>query len=127
MLKVRLSVLALAGLSVVCASRAVTIVEDFSTNPQAKGWQVLGDTNLFTWNSTNGNLAVTWDSSHTNSYFCHPLNVTLTRYDDFALEFDLRLSAIASGVEPGKTGPLQIGIGLLNLAAATSTNFMRGA
>ena len=51
----------------------------------------------------------------------------LTRYDDFSLEFDLRLSDIASGVEPGKTGPLQIGLGLLNLAVATSTNFMRGA
>ena len=127
MLKVRLSVLALAGLSIVCASRGATIVEDFSTNPQPNGWQVFGDTNLFYWNSTNGNLEVTWDSTQPNSYFYRPLNVTLTRYDDFTLEFDLRLSDIASGVEPGKTGPLQIGIGLLNLAAANSTNFMRGA
>ena len=127
MLKVRLSLLALAGLSVVCASRAATIVEDFSTNPQARGWQVFGDTNLFSWNSNNGTLDVTWDSSQPNSYFYLPLNLTLTRSDDFTLEFDLRLSAIASGVEPGKTGPLQIGIGFLNLAAATNTNFMRGA
>jgi len=127
MFKVRLSALALAGLSVVCASRAATIVEDFSTNPQTNGWQVFGDTNLFYWNSTNQNLEVTWDSTQANSYFYRPLNVTLTRYDDFTVEFDLRLSAIASGVEPGKTGPLQIGIGLLNLAEATSTNFMRGA
>jgi len=127
MLNVRLSVLALAGLSVVCASRAATIVEDFSTNPQTNGWQVFGNTNLFYWNSTNQNLEVTWDSTQPNSYFYRSLNVTLTRYDDFTLEFDLRLSAIASGVEPGKTGPLQIGLGLLNLGAATSTNFMRGA
>jgi hypothetical protein len=127
MLNVRLSVLALAGLSLVSASRAVTLVEDFSTSPQAKGWEVFGDTNLFAWNSTNGNLEVTWDSTHTNSYFYRPLGVTLTRYDDFTLEFDLRLNAIASGVEPGKTGPLQIGLGLLNLAGATRTNFMRGA
>jgi hypothetical protein len=127
MLKVRLSALALAGLSVACASRAATIVENFSTNPQTNGWQVFGDTNLFYWNSTNENLEVTWDSTRPNSYFYHPLDVTLTRYDDFTLELDLRLSGIASGVEPGKTGPLQIGIGLLNLAAATSTNFMRGA
>ena len=73
MLKVRLSVLALAGLSVVSASRAVTVVEDFSTDPQAKGWQVFGDTNLFAWNSTNRNLEVTWDSTQPNSYFYYPL------------------------------------------------------
>ena len=30
-------------------------------------------------------------------------------------------------MEPGKTGPLQIGFGFLNFADATSTNFMRGA
>ncbi|MGO8929436.1 MAG: hypothetical protein ACLQU3_21430 [Limisphaerales bacterium] len=127
MLKSRLSVLALAGLSTVCASWGATMVEDFSTNPLTNGWQVSGDTNLFYWNSTNQNLEVTWDSTQPNSYFYHPLNVTLTRYDDFTVEFDLRLNAIASGVEPGKTGPLQIGLGLLNLAEATSTNFMRGA
>jgi hypothetical protein len=127
MLKVRLSVVVLAAFSLLCASRAATIVEDFSSDPLSNGWQRFGDTNLFHWNSTNGNLEVTWDSTHPNSYFYRPLNLTLTRYDDFTLEFDLRLSAIASGVEPGKTGPLQIGIGLLNLAGATSTNFMRGA
>jgi hypothetical protein len=127
MLKVRLSVLALAGLSVVCVSRAATIVEDFSTNPQTSGWQVFGDTNLFAWNSTNQNLEVTWDSTQPNSYFYHPLGISLTRYDDFSLDFDLRLSDIASGVEPGKTGPLEIGFGFLNLAVATSANFMRGA
>lgn len=127
MLKIRLSVLALAGLCVVSASRAVTVVEDFSTDPQAKGWQVFGDANLFSWDSTNGTLAVTWDSSHPNSYFYYPLGMQLTRYDDFSVEFDLRLSDIASGTEPGKTGPLQIGFGFLNFAGATSTNFMRGA
>src|ERR1035437_9381869 len=120
--------LASASLFVVmAASHAVTFTEDFSTNPLQRGWQVFGDTNLFYWNATNQNLEVTWDSTKPNSYFYRPLNVTLTRYDDFTLEFDLRLSAIASGIGPGKTGPLQIGLGLLNLGAATSTNFMRGA
>lgn len=119
--------LALAGLSVVSVSRAITIVEDFSTDPLSSGWQVFGATNLFAWNSTNQDLEVTWDSTQPNSYFCHPLGISLTRYDDFSLELDLRLSDIASGVEPGKTGPLQIGFGFLNLAEATSTNFMRGA
>src|ERR1039458_2423508 len=112
---------------VMSASHAATFTEDFSANPLQNGWQVFGDTNLFGWNQANQNLEVTWDSTHPNSYFYRPLNVTLTRYDDFTLEFDLRLSDIASGMEPGKTGPLQIGFGLLNLAGATSTNFMRGA
>lgn len=109
------------------AARAATLTEDFSANPLQAGWQIFGDTNLFVWNETNQDLEVTWDSTHPNSYFYRPLGVTLTRYDDFTLEFDLRLSDIASGVEPGKTGPLEIGIGLLNLSGATSTNFMRGA
>ena len=88
---------------------------------------MFGDTNLFDWNSTNQNLRVTWDSSQPNSYFYHPLGAQFTRYDDFSVEFDLRLNDIASGVEPGKTGPLEIGFGFLNFAGATSTNFMRGA
>ncbi len=127
MLKVRLSVLALAGLCVVSESRAVTVAEDFSTDPLLRGWQVFGDASLFAWNSTNGNLEVTWDSSHTNSYFYFPLGAQFTRYDDLRVEFDLQLQDIASNVEPGKTGPLQIGLGLLNFAGATSTNFMHGA
>jgi hypothetical protein len=91
------------------------------------GWQVFGDTNLFRWNSTNGNLEVTWDSRRPNSYFYHPLGALFTRNDDLSLEFDLELADIASGVEEGKTGPLQIGFGFLNYATATSAEFMRGA
>jgi len=127
MLRIRLFVLALAGLSFVYASGAATIVEDFTANPMTNGWQIFGDTNLFHWNSANQNLEVIWDSTDSNSFFYRPLGVTVTCHDDFTLEFDLHLRTIASGVEPGKTGPLQIGIGLLNLAEATTTNFMRGA
>ena len=127
MLKRRLLVLALAGVSLVFTSRAVTVVEDFSTDPLAQGWQVFGDASLFNWDSSQGDLEVTWDSSHTNSYFFFPLGFQLTRYDDFSLEFDLVLKDVASGNEPGKTGPMELGFGLLNHAEATSTNFMRGA
>ena len=126
MLKVRLSVLALAGLSLVCASRAVTLTEDFSTDPLQKGWQVFGNTNLFQWDATNHQLAVTWDSSQPNSFFYHPLDYRLTRYDDFTFEFDLRLSDIASNVEPGKTGPMQLGIGFQNYSVATNASYLRG-
>ena len=127
MLNVRLSVLVLAGLSLVSVSRGVTVVEDFSTNPLQAGWQVFGDTNLFSWNSISGNLEVTWDSSHPNSYFYYPLGAQFTRYDNLSVEFDLTLSDIASGAEPGKTGPMEIGVGFLNSAGATNSNFMRGA
>jgi hypothetical protein len=120
--------LAGAGLGLALSTAgAATITEDFSADPLQNGWLVFGDASLFAWNSTNQNLEVAWDSTHPNSYFHRPLGVALTRDDDFSLEFDLRLSDIASGIEQGKTGPLQIGVGFLNLATATSTNFMRGA
>ena len=120
MLKVQLSVLALAGLSLVSASRGAIIVEDFSRNPLQDGWQVFGNANLFQWDSTNQNLAVTWDSSQSNSYFYHPLGTILTRDDDFSLAFDLQLNdAEASGYS------FELAIGFLNRAEATSTNFNR--
>lgn len=125
----KLPPLALAGWFVLTTAtcRAVTLTEKFSTDPSQDGWQVFGDTNLFHWNSTNENLEVTWDSTQTNSYFYHPLGSTVTRNDDFSLEFDLNLSDIASGVEPGKTGPLQISFDFLNFTGATNTSFMRGS
>jgi hypothetical protein len=129
MLKKILSLLAFAGFLFVSPSvaRATTIAQDFAGDPLTNGWAVFGDTSLFQWDPLNHNLAVTWDSTHPNSYFYHPLGTTLTRHDDFSIAFDLRLNDIASGVEPGKTGPLQLGFGFLNSANATSTNFMRGA
>jgi len=119
---VTLAIASLSGLSVV---RAATITEKFSANPSLDGWQIFGNTNQFQWDSTNQNLAVTWDSSQTNSYFYHPLGTTLTRNDDFSIAFDLRLNDIASGNEPGKTGPMQIGFEFLNFSAATN-GFQRG-
>jgi len=118
--------LALASLSVLSVVRANTITENFSTDPLQNGWQIFGDTNLFQWDSTNQNLAVTWDSTQPNSYFYHPLNVTLTRDYDFKIEFDLQLNDIASGNENGKTSPMPIGLGLLNFSAASSPDFGRG-
>jgi hypothetical protein len=111
----------------VLAARAKTITENFSTNPLQNGWRIFGDTNLFQWNATHQNLEVTWDSTQTNSYFYQPLGTTVTRYDDFSIAFDLTLHDIASGVEPGKTGPLEIGFGFLNFSVATNSSFMRGA
>jgi hypothetical protein len=128
-MKIRLPLPVLAGLLSASLNvvEATTITEDFTADPLQNGWQVFGDTNQFQWDSTNHQLAVTWDSTHTNSYFYQPMGTILTRYDDFSIAFDLRLNDIASGVEAGKTGPMQLGFGFLNFTNATSTNFMRGA
>jgi hypothetical protein len=106
---------------------AVTIAEDFSTNPLTRGWSIFGNTNLFQWDRTNQNLRVTWDSSQTNSYFHFPLGTILTRGDDFALSFNLSFSDYVSGTNPNKPFAFQAAIGFLSLAQATLTNFCRGA
>jgi hypothetical protein len=128
MLKKLTTVLAFASFLflVKLAVRAEFISQRFAADPLTNGWAVVGDTSLFTWDPTNQNLRVTWDSSHTNSYFYHSLGTTLTRYDDFQIEFDLTLNDCISGNEPGKTGPLQIGIGLFNFTVVTNANFGRG-
>jgi hypothetical protein len=101
-----------------------TITEDFASNPLAHGWQIFGDTNLFRWDSTNQNLAVTWDSSQTNSYFYQPLGTILARDDSFHLSFDLVFQDYATG-DPSTTFPAGC-VGFLNLSNATQTNFSRG-
>jgi hypothetical protein len=104
--------------------RADTFIENFATNPSAHGWKSYGNTNLFAWNPANQNLQVTWDSSLTNSYFYRSLGTILARNDDFSLEFDLRLSDIATNA---KSGPFEIAIGFFKLAEATDPNFRRGS
>jgi len=121
MKKVLFILLAAAGLSVLSIAHATIITENFSSNPLSDGWQIFGDTNLFQWDSTNHQLAVTWDSSQTNSYFYHPLGTCLTRNDDFSIAFDLRLDDIAAGGYG-----FEITLGFLNLSEATGANFLRG-
>lgn len=110
----------LAILSLCRTSLANTITEDFSTNPLQNGWSIFGDTNLFQWDSTNQDLAVTWDSSQTNSYFYRSLGTILAIDSDFSLEFDINLSSVTTA-----NGGSQLAVGFLNLADATSTNFLR--
>jgi hypothetical protein len=111
--------LAVASLSVLPAAHATLVREKFTTNPALDGWQVFGATNLFQWNSTNQNLAVTWDSSQTNSYFYHPLGRTFTQADGFCVQFDLNLANVDA------VNYFQLAVGLCNFAEATSTNFSR--
>ncbi|MGA3163977.1 MAG: hypothetical protein ABSD77_07275 [Verrucomicrobiota bacterium] len=115
--------LPLAGLFVLLTTHvgAATITENFSTNPLQDGWRIFGDTNLFQWDSTNHNLAVTWDSSQSNSYFYHPLGTILTRDDDFTIAFDLQLNDVET------TGyGFEIAVGFLNFGQAAQTHFSRG-
>lgn len=112
--------------AVLSTADGASFTQDFTTDPLQNGWKVFGSTNLFQWDSTNHCLAVTWDSTQPNSYFYLPLGQRLTRYDDFSFAFDLSLQDIASNVEPGKTGPLQIGIGFQNYTVATNASFLRG-
>ena len=124
----KLRSLAFAGLFVLFAicSQATIITENFSTNPLQNGWQIFGNTNLFQWDSTNQNLAVTWDSSQTNSYFYHPLGAIYSKTNDFLITFDLRLSDIAIGTTPGKPFTFEIAIGLIHTTIATNGNYFRG-
>jgi hypothetical protein len=97
--------LALAGLFVLFAARsnATLIYSKFANDPLLNGWQIFGDASLFQWDSPNQNLAVTWDSSQTNSYFHHLLDTTYTKTNDFLVMFDLKLNDIAVGTTPGRS------------------------
>ena len=118
----KISLLALGGLfALALHGNAVTFTENFTNNPAQNGWQIFGDTNLFQWDSTNDVMDVTWDSSQENSYFYHPLGVTLTRGENFTIAFDMQLNE----AEAGGYG-FQLAIGLLNFSEATNANFIRG-
>src|SRR5262245_15539898 len=114
----------LAVLAVVLLSQAAhastNYVENFATDPAARGWTVFGNTNLFHWNSTNQNLEVTWDSSKSNSYFHLPLHTVVTKDDDFSLAFDIQLTDV-----PAANG-MQLAAGFFNYKDATNSAFLRG-
>jgi hypothetical protein len=115
--------LAFAGALFVLVSNvhALNFTDNFSVNPLANGWNIFGDTNLFQWNATNHNIAVKWDSSQPNSYFYHPLGITLTTNSSFSVSFDLNLNDAAI-----YGGTFQLATGLLNFDNATNANFLRG-
>jgi hypothetical protein len=108
------------------ATFATSLSEDFQIDPLTKGWKIFGDTDLFQWDSTNRNLAVTWDSSRRNSYFYQPLAAGLTSKDDFSLSFDLRMTDFKGGSDPQMPGPFSLSIGLLKRAEAMQESFLRG-
>lgn len=123
----RTGLLIMWGLVAASVSGAATFEEDFSSNPLQSGWKIFGDTNLFQWDATNQDLAVTWDSSRTNSFFYHALGTILARDDNFHLDFDLMFQDYTNGTTPGKPYDFEAAIGFLNLTNAAQTNFSRGA
>ena len=114
------------GFVFIRVAAGVTLQEDFSTDPAGHGWRMFGDTNLFSWDSTQKQLLVTWDSSKSNSYFYHSLGTVLARDDDFSMAFDLRLNDILPGANTNKSGAFELAIGLLDLEEATNSAFLRG-
>lgn len=117
--KMKIRSLAIASLFALSVAHATLVSEKFTTDPALDGWQVFGDTNLFQWDSVNQNLAVTWDSSQTNSYFYHPLGATFTKADSFCVQFDLKLTNVVAN------GYFELAVGLCHLADSTGTNFSR--
>lgn len=108
------------------ADSAVTLTEDFSTDPSSRGWQILGDTNLFSWNSSASGLDVTWDSSKSNSFFLKKLNNILSRDEAFEVEFRFHLDSLQIGTHTGKDYTFQIACGLVNTESIQQPSYLRG-
>lgn len=100
--------------------------EDFASDPAARGWRTVGDPALFRWDASRGALAATWDSRRPNTFFALPLAAPLTKADDFAFGFTLRLDSVQAGIDPAKPGTFEIAAGLVNLAQASAPGFQRG-
>jgi hypothetical protein len=120
--------LAAASLLVIVqgSGHAGAILESFDRDPIQRGWRVFGDNALFSWDAGAGRLSVTWDSSRPNSYFHLPLETVLTKEDAFSISFSIQLEEIAIGTTPGKPLTFEIALGFLNLATATTPEFLRG-
>lgn len=116
----------LLGLAIQANAQRV-IVEDFNTDPAARGWATFGDPNLFTWSPSGQRLNVVWDSSKPNSYFHLPLGQSLDIQTPFRLRFRMSLGAVAIGTNPEKPYTFQIALGLIRLANATAPGYARGA
>lgn len=106
---------------------AATITDDFSQDPLSGAWRTVGAGELFAWNPNAQNVAVTWDSSRTNSYYLRPLGTVLATNDTFSAQFDLWLDDIAVGVNPDQPFTFELAVGFTRIADATRPDFRRGA
>ncbi|MSU36662.1 MAG: PEP-CTERM sorting domain-containing protein [Pedosphaera sp.] len=103
-----------------------TVIEDFSTDPFARGWQRVGEGDLFGWDASGERLRVTWDSSRSNSACIIPLGTSLARTDDFQFSVDLTLEDIAIGLNEDQPYTFQLAIGWISLADFSRGDFRRG-
>ncbi len=113
----------LAGVACATAT-AEGFVEEFDTDPGARGWRTLGDGAAFHWNA-GGWLDVDWNSTRPNGFFARELPGPVTERDDFSFGFDLVLDAHAVGVAPGKPGTFQMAIGLVRQTDVLDAGFRR--
>lgn len=113
------------GLISVVPLRA-TVLDDFSSDPFARGWQRLGEGDLFGWDAAGERLQVTWDSSRSNSACIIPLSTSLARTDDFEFSVDLTLEDIAIGLNEDQSFTFQLAIGWISVADFSRGEFRRG-
>jgi len=115
------------AVSRVTAQNQETAMESFASDPLARGWRIGGNHTLFSWNTAQQGLDITWDSSKSNSFFHLPLSTILTKADDFQLTFVLRMKDITLGNTPGKPAEFPIAVGWINRQSITNQNGYRGA
>jgi hypothetical protein len=101
-----------------------TFTDSFTTRPTA--WKT-HNPGAIQWNETAQNLAMTWDSRETNSFFYFPLGTTLTRQESFTFEFTIRLDDLQVGIDPLKQSTFPLCLGFLNLDQAKRPEYFRGA
>lgn len=114
----------LLGLLLGPPTRAVTWLEDFTTDPALRGWRTHGDISLHAWNPDLKRLDVTWDSTRTNTFFYRPLRTVLAREDRFRLGFELGVEEFQPSAA---AGTFQLAVGLIRMRDAFRTNSFRGA
>jgi len=114
----------LTTLVALISSMGATFTDSFSAAPVA--WKTHNHGAIL-WNEAEQNLAVTWDSRETNSFFYFPLGTTLTRQESFTFEFTIRLDDVEVGINPPKQSTFPLCLGFLNLEQAKRPEYFRGA
>ena len=105
-----------------------SIHEDFSADPFESGaWEIFGDSGLFSWEPTRERIAATWDSRQPNSYFYLPIGNSLSREEDFSIQFEIQLDHLELGINPDKPFTFPLAVGLVNLESVTRDQFFRGS
>lgn len=120
----RISALALAIALGFLGGSAAEWHETFATDPTERGWAIHGDPSLFSWDASRGQLAATWDSTRTNTYFHRSLGTVLSRSDPFRFSFRIQLDEIRTAED---AGTFQLAVGLLRRDRAFQGSFLRGS